>query len=221
MSLSFFQLAAKSFGSEKGNVAQKAREISEGIAANLSLPDGFKKIETLNGYLNLYFSAAEYSARVINTVLSEKEKFGSSKSNGKSVMLEFSHPNTHKAFHVGHLRGAILGDVLARLEEAAGYDVIRANYPGDIGLHVIKWLWNYMKFHKGEKPSKDITRWMGDLYAEASKRLEENPDLEQEVRAVYIRWDKREPEVVNTWHETREWSLEGFREMYETPGYPF
>ena len=110
-------------------------------------------------------------------------------------MFEFSHPNTHKAFHVGHLRSAFLGDVLARIEEAAGYEVIRANYPGDIGLHVIKWLWNYLKFHKGEKPDKDITRWMGDLYAEASKRLEENPELEQEVRAIYTRWDQRDPKL--------------------------
>lgn len=221
ISLSFFQLAAKSFGDQKGNVGQRAREIAEGIASALPLPDGFHKVETVNGYLNLYFSPATYSARVVETVLEHKEHFGWGERNGKSVMLEFSHPNTHKAFHVGHLRGAILGDVLARLQEAAGYDVVRANYPGDIGLHVIKWLWNYMKFHKGEKPAQDITRWMGDLYAEASRRLEENPELEQEVRATYARWDRREPEIVKIWQETREWSLQGFREMYETLGIRF
>jgi arginyl-tRNA synthetase len=221
ISLSFFQLAAKSFGDQKGNVGQRAREIAEGIASALPLPDGFHKVETVNGYLNLYFSPATYSARVVETVLEHKEHFGWGERNGKSVMLEFSHPNTHKAFHVGHLRGAILGDVLARLQEAAGYDVVRANYPGDIGLHVIKWLWNYMKFHKGEKPAQDITRWMGDLYAEASRRLEENPELEQEVRATYARWDQREPEIVKIWQETREWSLQGFREMYETLGIRF
>ncbi len=216
ISLSFFQLAAKSFGNEKGNVGQKAKEISEGIATFIILPVGLSKVETKNGYLNFYFSPVVYSKRIVDMVLEQKEKYGWAERNGKSVMFEFSHPNTHKAFHVGHLRGAILGDVLARLEAAAGYEVVRANYPGDIGLHVIKWLWNYLKFHKGEKPSKDITRWMGDLYAEASKRLEENPELEQEVREMYVRWDQRDPEVVNTWSETREWSLEGFRDLYET-----
>ena len=84
-------------------------------------------------------------------------------------MVEFSNPNTHKAFHVGHLRGAILGDSLCRILEFAGYDVVRVNYIGDIGLHVIKWLWNYMKYHRGEKPTQDITRWMGDIYAEAAR----------------------------------------------------
>jgi len=214
ISLSFFQLASRSFKGEKGNVAQKAAEIADGICAALKIPKGFSRPEAVNGYLNLYFSPEDFSSRVIDTILKQGENYGWGERNGKSVMLEFSHPNTHKAFHVGHLRGAILGDVLARIEEAAGFDVIRANYPGDIGLHVIKWLWNYLKFHNHEEPPQDITKWMGDLYAEASKRLEENPDLEQEVREIYTRWDQHDPEVVACWEETREWSLEGFREMY-------
>lgn len=214
ISLSFFQLASRSFKGEKGNVAQKAADIADGICAALKIPEGFSTPEAVNGYLNLYFSPEDFSSRVIDTILMQGEKYGWAERNGKSVMLEFSHPNTHKAFHVGHLRGAILGDVLARLQEAAGFDVIRANYPGDIGLHVIKWLWNYLKFHNHEEPPQDITKWMGDLYAEASKRLEENPDLDQEVREIYTRWDQRDPEVVACWEETREWSLEGFREMY-------
>jgi arginyl-tRNA synthetase len=55
---------------------------------------------------------------------------------------------------------------------------------------------------------------MGKVYADASRRLEENPDLESEVRAVYARWDKRDPEIVDLWNKTREWSLEGFHQMY-------
>ncbi|MDO9120529.1 MAG: hypothetical protein Q7U31_02000, partial [Anaerolineaceae bacterium] len=42
---SFFQLAAKSFGSEKGNVAQKANEIAQGVASKIEVPEGFSKIE--------------------------------------------------------------------------------------------------------------------------------------------------------------------------------
>jgi arginyl-tRNA synthetase len=83
-----------------------------------------------------------------------------------------------------------------------------------MGLHVIRWLWGYLKFHNGEEPASDITRWMGDIYAEAVHSLEAEPDLETEVRAVYARWDKRAPEVVALWERTREWSLEGFRQMY-------
>ena len=84
-----------------------------------------------------------------------------------------------------------------------------------MGLHVIKWLWNYMHFHAGEKPGEDITRWMGDLYAEASRRLEEHPELETEIRLLYTRWDQRDPEVVALWEETRGWSLDGFNQLYQ------
>ena len=215
LSTSFFQLASKSFAGEKGNVAQRAQLIASDVAELVSKSATFSKVEAVNGYLNLIFSREEYMQRVIDTVLEQESDYGRGEPNHQQWMVEFSQPNTHKAFHVGHLRSAILGDVLARILEFSGYDVVRANYPGDMGLHVIKWLWNYMKFHKGERPEKDYTKWMGALYAEASKRLEENPDLESEVRALYVRWDKRDPEVVKLWEETRQWSLEGFKEIYD------
>jgi arginyl-tRNA synthetase len=216
ISTSFFQSAAQEARQgKKINVGERAQEIAAGIAAKLGIPAGFERVEAVKGYLNLYYSSAEYTRRVIDTVLEQGKNFGRGQKRQQRVMVEFSQPNTHKAFHVGHLRSAILGDVLCRTLDFAGYDVVRANYPGDIGLHVIKWLWNYKNFHWGEKPEKDITRWMGSLYAEASKRLEENPDLEAEVRALYSRWDQRDPEVVSLWEETRQWSLDGFTQMYD------
>ncbi|MHC1740034.1 MAG: arginine--tRNA ligase [Anaerolineaceae bacterium] len=221
ISTSFFQLAAKSFGPEKGNVAERAQKIAAELVQYLTPSIGFSKIEAINGYLNLMFSRENYMQRVIDTVLTEGADFGRAPRNHLQWMVEFSQPNTHKAFHVGHLRSAILGDVLARVLDCAGFDVVRANYPGDMGLHVIKWLWNYMKYHRGEHPGKDTTKWMGTLYAEASRRLEENPELESEVRALYARWDKRDPEVVKLWEETRKWSIEGFEQIYELLGIRF
>jgi arginyl-tRNA synthetase len=232
ISTSFFQLAAQEarinpdHTAKHSPVPQRAQEIAAGVAVSLNaslatskatisgIPADFSHIEAVKGYLNIYFSTAEYSARVVDNVLQIGPKFGFGVPRGERVMVEFSNPNTHKAFHVGHLRSAILGDVICRLLECAGYEVVRANYPGDMGLHVVKWLWNYMKFHAGERPGKDTTRWMGDLYAEANRRLEENPELEAEVRALYARWDRRDPEVVALWHETRQWSLDGFNQMY-------
>lgn len=221
ISTTFFQMAAtearriKAESGQSLNVPQLAQAIASEVAAFLGKPAGFARIEAVRGYLNLYFEPGEFARRVVDEVLLKGERFGWGPRRGKRVMVEFSQPNTHKAFHVGHLRSAILGDALCRILEAAGYDVVRANYFGDIGLHVIKWLWNYEKYHRGEKPEKDITRWMGELYAEANRRLEENPELEAEVRQVYARWDRREPEIVKLWEETRQWSLDGFFEMYE------
>jgi len=219
---SFFQLAAQEARlGKKVNVLQRAAELAELAAAYLGIPTGFERVEAVKGYLNLYFDSTDYAWRVIEAVLQEGENFGCHPRLKKRVMVEFSHPNTHKAFHVGHLRSAILGDVVARLLQAAGYDVVRANYPGDIGLHVIKWLWNYLTRHAGERPTRDITQWMGSIYIEASRRLEENPELESEVRAVYTRWDQRDPEIIRLWQETRQWSLDGFKEMYDMLGISF
>jgi arginyl-tRNA synthetase len=215
ISTSFFATAAAEARSGKKVVVPlRAQEIAEQVKAQVGALPGIGRVEALKGYLNLYFDNAKYAARVVDTVLGQKDRFGSGPATEQRLMVEFSHPNTHKAFHVGHLRGTILGDSICRILEFAGYNVVRANYPGDMGLHVIKWLWGYLKFHKDEQPPADITKWMGQIYAEASKRLEENSDLEVEVRAVYARWDKRDPEIVELWERTREWSLEGFRQIY-------
>jgi len=222
LSTAFFQLAAQEARQgKKINVNQRAKELASQIAEVLGSPAGFEKIEAVNGYLNLYFDPALYSRRVIDSAIQQGQDFGRGVDRGEQVMVEFSQPNTHKAFHVGHLRSAILGDGLSRLLAFAGFDVIRANYPGDIGLHVIKWLWCYSKFHAGQKPEKDITRWMGSIYAEASRRLEEAPELEAEIRELYRRWDSREPEIVALWQETRQWSLDGFDEIYSRLDIPF
>jgi arginyl-tRNA synthetase len=216
ISTSFFQMAAQEArAGKKVNVPQRAQEIAAGVAEYLNRPAGFSRVEAVKGYLNLYFAPADFTRRVVDSVLEEGEGFGCGDAKGELVMVEFSNPNTHKAFHVGHLRSAILGDVICRILKCAGYRVVRANYIGDIGLHVIKWLWNYEKYHAGEKPEKDFTRWMGDTYAEATRRLEENPELEAEVREVYTRWDRREPEIVALWEKTRGWSMEGFAELYD------
>ncbi len=216
LSTSLFSLAAADARAknEKRNVPEYAAILADQLATYLGTPAGFEKVEAVKGYLNLYFTTSEYTRRVIDSVLSERENFGRAVRKQEQIMVEFSQPNTHKAFHVGHLRSAILGDTLARILDFAGYDVIRANYPGDMGLHVIKWLWCYINFHNGEKPDKDITQWMGTVYAEASRRLEQDPQLESEIRALYQRWDFREPELVKLWEETRSWSLQGFYQIY-------
>ena len=227
ISTSFFQIAAqwarqqRAEGQNPLPVPQLAAQIATQVSEALRLPSGFQRIEAVNGYLNLYFDPLEFTRRVVDAVLEAGDRFGWGAAKGKRILVEFSQPNTHKAFHVGHLRNVVLGDALCNSLEAAGYDVVRANYINDTGLHVIKWLWNYQKFHAGEEPGQDKTRWMGDLYAEANKRLEENPELESEVRQLYARWDRRDPEVMALWQKTRQWSLEGFDQIYAMLGVRF
>jgi len=222
ISTSFFSMAAaEARQGKKVVVGQRAQEIAAQAAQFLGQPEGFEKVEAVKGYLNLYFSSGLYARRVVDTVLDEAEKFGGGTPTGKKVMVEFSQPNTHKAFHVGHLRNVILGAAVSNILESAGHEVVRANYIGDIGLHVIKWLWNYQKYHDGENPDEDRTRWMGGIYAEADRRFEDDPSVEPEVRELFGRWDRRDPDITALWEKTRGWSMEGFQQIYDMLGVNF
>ena len=219
---SFFASAAslaKSGDSRK--VGDIAKELAGQAAETLGIPIGFEKVEPVNGYLNFIFSTSAFAQTVLKEVTDKGESFGRAADKNELVMVEFSQPNTHKAMHVGHLRSAILGDVIARILEFNGFDVVRANYPGDIGLHVIKWLWCYQKYHDGEVPTSNITRWMGEIYVDAGERLAAEPELEAEVRDTYVKWDRKDPEIVALWQKTRDWSLRGFAEIYNRLGIEF
>lgn len=215
ISTSFFKIAAlEAKSGRKGSVPERAEELAALVADKLPALEYFPRVEAVGGYLNLYFDSRIFSTRVVNSILSA-DLFGKGEDKKETVMVEFSNLNTHKAFHVGHLRSTILGDVLCRILEYAGYKVIRANYYGDMGLHVIKWLWNYQNHHDGETPPEDATQWMGEIYAEANRRLEEDPSLESEIRQLYGKWDQQDPEIVELWKKTRQWSVKGFQDLYE------
>ncbi|MER3467093.1 MAG: arginine--tRNA ligase, partial [Thermoflexus sp.] len=158
-----------------------ARRLADHLQTALQGDPRFQRVEAVRGYLNLYFNPAHVARTILETVLREGPAYGRGAPKGERVMVEFSQPNTHKAFHIGHLRNAILGDALARILDFAGFEVIRATYPGDIGAHVIKCLWGYLRFHRGEEPAERRGAWLGQVYAEAEARLEEADAYRQEV----------------------------------------
>jgi arginyl-tRNA synthetase len=110
---------------------------------------------------------------------------------------------------------------MSNILEFAGYDTVRANYIGDIGWHVIQWLWCYLNFHAGEEPEGDRTRWMQDIYTEAVQRIDDNPEYEAAAREVFVRWESDDPELFELWEKTRGWSLEGFNQIYQILGEEF
>lgn len=202
-------------------VQKRAEEIAHLLTNELELPEEFEKKEAVKGYLNLYFDSGIYARSIVQNVIVDADDFGKGSAD-KTIMVEYSQPNTHKAFHVGHLRNMVLGASVCRILELAGNNVVKTNYIGDIGLHVIKWLWDYMNYHNGEVPPPDgKTRWMGGIYTEAIRRLEENPDLEIQVRDLFKRWDNRDSEITTLWQETRKWSLEAFADIYVLLGIQF
>ena len=226
---SFFQTAANEARAGKGNkvpVPQLAQGIAEQVKAEIGSVDGISHIEAVKGYLNVYFKTSDYARRVVDEVLTSKSDFGRGAAKGERVMVEYSQPNTHHSFHIGHARNTILGESLARLVEFAGFETIRASYPGDLGLGVITVVWVYDKFYKGQEPEgvHERGQWMLKLYAEATTLLEkkdnETPEetaqreaYDAERREMYRKWDAGDPYVRELWRVTREWSLEELRDI--------
>jgi arginyl-tRNA synthetase len=229
---SFFQLAAQesrlpSSAGPKIPVPQRAQEMASAIAARLSLPVGFTRLEAVKGYLNFYFDTAQYTTRVVDTVLSLGENFGRGMPKSELVMVEYAQPNTHHSFHMGHFRNTILGEALARLVEFSGFETIRATYPGDIGLGVITILWGYQKFYLGQEPKgiHERGQWLLKIYVEAMNLLtpHEGESAEEialresydaERREMLRRWDAGDPEVHALWEMTRRWSLDELEDIF-------
>jgi len=231
ISTSFFQLAAREARNAnlpglKTPVPQRAQEIAAAIAERLGTPPGFSRVEAVKGYLNLYFSTPDYSRRAIDTILAQGKDYGRGALKTERIMVEYANVNTHHSFHIGHYRNTILGEVLARLVEFAGFPTIRASYPGDIGLGVITVLWIYQKFYQGQEPKgiHERGQWLLKLYTEATTLLEpkenETPEeitqreaYDAERRELYRKWDAGDLQVRQLWLMTREWSLDELRDI--------
>ncbi|HKI53641.1 MAG TPA: arginine--tRNA ligase [Anaerolineales bacterium] len=230
-STSFFQTAANEARAGKGNklpVPQRAQEIAEQVKGQIGSVDGVSHIEAVKGYLNVYYKTSDYAHRTVEEVISSKADFGRGAPKSERIMVEYCQPNTHHSFHIGHSRTTILGESLARLTEFAGYDTIRASYPGDIGLGVITVMWAYEKFYKGQEPEgvHERGQWLLKIYAEATALLEkkekESPEetaqreaYEAERREMYRKWDAGDESVRELWKITREWSLEEMRDILD------
>lgn len=156
----------------KGDKA-KAGQVAVGVAERLRALNHFADVYAENGYVNCLFDIDKVATAVIQSVLTAGDEYGRGAAIPGRMMIEYAQLNTHKEFHVGHLRNVALGAALVRIMRFAGYDVVAASYIGDIGLHVIKCLWCYRAFHLGQEP-KDPTqrgRWLGELYVESDQRL--------------------------------------------------
>src|ERR671917_2426165 len=164
-----------------GAVRERVPVLAEQIAARVAAAGNplFAAVEAINGYVNIAFDSNAVAAALIGEVLMRGAEYGKGAPIAETVMVEHSQPNTHKSFHVGHLRNSVLGVAVSNILRAAGYDVKDANYIGDIGMHVVKCLWCYERFHRGEEPASPEARgrWLGEVYTESDARLNFRKDV--------------------------------------------
>jgi len=131
-------------------------ELAEAIVKTIN-----NKLSTINhlnrvkavppGFINFWLSK-EWLGKQVERVLKEKDGFGRLDIlKAKKIMVEFTDPNPFKEFHIGHLYSNSVGESLSRLFEALGAIVKRANYQGDVGMHVGKSIWGLIRKIKNEK----------------------------------------------------------------------
>ena len=227
----FQAAAAEARLKKEGDVSKRAHLIAEALVDEMSQVEGFARANAEHGYLNLFINPTDYIQRVVNTVIDEGDDFGRGAPKDERIMVEYAQPNTHHSFHIGHARNAVLGESLARIVEFAGFETIRASYPGDIGLGVITCMWAYQKFHYGQEPEGIHTRgqWLAKIYSEATAMVtpsegeteEESATretYEAERRQMYQKWNEGDSQVRELWRMTRQWSLDELEDILRILG---
>jgi arginyl-tRNA synthetase len=178
------------------------------------LPEYLAKIEIAPpGFINLWLSQ-DYLISQLSGVIEKKKK--TKIKSKKCLMVEFAHPNTHKQFHIGHLRNICLGEAVCRLLQANGESVCRVNYQGDVGLHVAKCLWGILKLKKATPRSlSGKIELLGKAYVKGNKAYEEDQKAKTEIEVINQKIYQQDKEIVKLWKETRSWSLDYFDQIYQ------
>ncbi|MDC0877475.1 arginine--tRNA ligase [Methylophilaceae bacterium] len=113
------------------------RTVAQEIVEKIPSTRSFSKIEIAGaGFLNFYFSSNTHN-KIINDALENNKNYGrSNQGSRKKIQIEFVSANPTGPLHVGHGRGAAIGDCLARLFEFSGWDVTREFYYNDAGSQI-------------------------------------------------------------------------------------
>lgn len=211
--------AAKSF---KVTPLEMARVWLAKLLESEKLKDYFVEIKSVGPYLNFYFKKTFLISGVIVQVKKEKNKYGENISGeNKQVMIEYSNCNTHKEYHIGHLRNIAYGEAVTALLSANGYKAIPVSYINDFGVHVAKTIWNWKKNPSYANQNAPKGYLLGQCYMEASQKLIERPEYKLEVSKIMQEIESRQGEHYNLWKETRDWSINYFDSIYKELGVKF
>lgn len=197
---------------EKGK--QNPREIANEILSNLSNLSYLEKVEIAGaGFINFFIKDKDLLENLSEVVKPPK-------TDPAKILVEYGHANILKEVHIGHLRTFILGESLARTFEFLGNKVFRANYQGDIGLHVAKALWGIKKLGL---PSEQLNleekaKFLGKAYALGNTDYDTDPDFKARIDQINNGLYKKDPEWEDLYQTARGWSVEYFEDIYKTLG---
>ena len=213
-----------------------AEAIGNWLGTNAEAVAGYNVVK---GFLNIKLSPSFWSDKLAE--MAADEGFGQLPATGKTLMVEFSSPNTNKPLHLGHIRNNLLGDSVANLLKACGHQVIKVNLVNDRGIHICKSMLAWLKCGEGVTPEasgKKGDHLVGDYYVKFNDLLreqvreriaagigeeeaEKEAPLLKEAQAMLVRWEQGDEEIVSLWKKMNGWVYEGFDETYRSLGIAF
>ncbi|MBR5771177.1 MAG: arginine--tRNA ligase [Alistipes sp.] len=214
-----------------------ATELGEKIVA--STPE-IKSFNVIKGFLNLAIDSSFWAARFKEIV--EAENFGMAPASGRTIMIEYSSPNTNKPLHLGHVRNNLLGYSVATILKANGHNVIKVNLVNDRGIHICKSMLAWQLYGGGETPASSGMKGdhlVGKYYVEfdkhykaqvkelmAEKGISEDEAKKQapimlQAQEMLRKWEAKDPEVYALWETMNGWVYEGFDVTYKAMGVDF
>jgi arginyl-tRNA synthetase len=215
---------------------ETARMIGDYLVAKSELVDRYNVVK---GFLNIVIKDAVW-IEVLKDI-STTSDYGTLKSEGKEIMVEYSSPNTNKPLHLGHLRNNFLGYSVAEIYRANGYKVHKVQIINDRGIHICKSMAAWQLYGEGETPGSAGMK--GDhlvgkyyvtfdkAYKAQVKALIEKGSTEQEAEKdapimklaseMLRKWEQNDPEITHLWKTMNGWVYEGFNETYKMMGVDF
>lgn len=215
----------------------KPEDTAQAIGAALSEKiSGIDRFNVVKGFLNITFTPAFWLSQM-SEAAPVAEYSRPAGIEPKTIVLEYSSPNTNKPLHLGHIRNNLLGWSLAEVYKAAGHNVIKANLINDRGIHICKTMVAYNMWGNNETPESAGVKGdhlIGKYYVlfdkankeEAAELGIEKPEdgdtpLMKDARAMLRDWEKGEPHVMALWNKLNSWVIDGFNDTYARLGVDF
>lgn len=199
-------------------------ELAQKIVKAIPKNELIDRVEVLKpGFINIHLSLVRLNVQ--SNQFSQKDFSLSSffPKKSKVVIVEYSSPNIAKPFTIGHLRSTIIGDAVANMLEAVGYDVKRDNHVGDWGTQFGKLIyaiqeWGSLKeIETSPRPVKILV----DLYVKFHDEAEKDPELEDRAREKFKLLEAGDKESRTLWNKCIEWSWKEFDFIYKKLGISF
>lgn len=203
------------FGDYTTNVAlqlakplgQNPRAIAEKIAEDLASSGQFRSIEVAGpGFLNIRLND-EALLQLTSRSLPRSRS-------GETVVIETNNPNPFKAMHIGHAYNSVVADTVANLFAVSGATVHRVSYHGDIGAHVGKSMWAWLRFADGDiQKLSDVSEsernmFMNRMYAEGSTAAKEDQIAKEEIAMLAKQsYTREDPHYAAVYDMVKDWSF--------------